>query len=429
MREPPILEVDEEISKATNTVAENMGDESVLLKVSPPKEGNEGMDTAKSFLDSVHFLEMNRHFLISKKNVSPTCGMEIWYENSATKFMFHVPNETLAQEYRQQLSGYYDGCEIAEQTPNEGMFIRTDPEANESIAVSDIYLKKHYFSPLSSPTSEDNELDTDPFKRLISEIDSKDDTRVVFQVLYKPTPYNWTELQHTTLETYAERVKNKGGYKTRYWGLKVDRVDDPGIWESTASEIKSRLNKPAFNVDMRMCVVTTGQTQEKANKKAKSRYSAIMNQLQHLYETESGQKPVSRRYTVNKERNAKETLINIIKRQPSDMDQPKRIHEFIWERITPDVSTMVMTSGELSGFVHLPSPDAISSDSISWNDEMVAGNVPSDVDGFEINKDDNESELDLDKVREKLNDSDDDEEGTSVPDGSKSMDVLDQGDQ
>lgn len=426
MRTPPILEVDKEISKATNTLAENMDDDSVLLKVSPPKEGNDGMDAAKSFLDSVHFLEMNRHFLISKKNDSPTCGMEIWYENSQTKFLFHVPDEKLAKEYRQQLSAYYDGCEIAEQTPNEGMFVRTDPKKNEAVAVSDIYLKKHYFSPISSPTSEDNELDTDPYKRLISEIDSKDDTRVVIQALYKPTSYNWTELQHTTLETYANKVKKKGGYKKRYWGLKIDEVDDPGIWESASSEIKNRINKPAYNVDMRMCVITRGDTQEQAEKKASSRYSAIMNQIQHLYETDAGQKPVSRRYTVNKEKNAKETLVNIIKRNPSHMDQPKRIHEFIWERITPDVSTMVMTSGELSGVVHLPSPDAISSGSVSWNDEMVAGNVPSDVDGFEVDEDDSDSGLDIDSVKEDLNADDGDDD--DAPDGSKSMDVLDDGD-
>lgn len=427
--EPPILEIDDELATAINSLAEQNSDDMVLLKVKPPSEGNEGMDAAPSFLESVHFLEKSRSMLISEKNSSPICGLEMWYEGNKTKFTFKVPDETLAQEYRQQLSAYYDGCEISEQTPNEGMFLRSDPDKNEAVAVSDIFLNKHYFYPPSNPSSEDNELDSDPFKRLISEIDSKDDTRVLYQVLYKPVDYDWTEGQRDTIETFAKKVQNKGGFKTKYWGMKVEEVDETGIWDSAASEMKSRINKPAFGVDIRLCVITRGQTQERANQKAKSRYSAIMNGYEHLYQAKTDQKPVTRKYSVNEKRNARETLVNMIERKPSHISKPTRLHDYVWEKITPGVSTIIMTAEELAGFVHLPSPDSIASDSVSFAEQMVAGNVPSEVEGFEVDKNDEESKsVDIDEAKEKLKSmGQSDDDSLNSEDDDDSMNVLDDG--
>jgi len=175
------------------------------------------------------------------------------------------------QEYRQQLSGYYDGCEIAAQTAEEGMFLKTSSKKNEAIAVADMHLDKHYFNPVSSPAAEENELGSDPYQRIANEIDTKDDTRVMLQVLYRPAPRNWTELQDRTLETHAKKVQNKGGFKTRWFGFKVDEVDDPGIWETTASEMRSRINEPAYFVNFRIAVICRGKTQDQANNKASAR--------------------------------------------------------------------------------------------------------------------------------------------------------------
>lgn len=424
MRDIPVLPVDEDIEKATNTLAETMTDEINLIKVDPPEQ-SDGMDAAKEFLESVHLLDFDRHMLFSKKNTSPTCGMEMWYDENLVKFVFYTPSDTIEKEYRQQLSGYYDGCDIAQKTPNEGMFIKTDSEENESIAVIDMQLKEHYFNPISSPVSEENEMDSDPFQRIINEIDTKDDTRAMLQVLYKPAPYDWTELQHETLETYAKKIQNKGGFKTRWFGLKIDDVDDPGIFEGAASEMRSRLNKPAYYVNIRIAIVTRGQSQEQADKRAKARANAVVNTLEHLYETRAQQKLKPRTYKVNEQRNAKETLVNMIERNGTNMSQSSQIHKHLWEKLTPNYSTIVLTSGELSGLVHLPSSDELTSGAVEWTDQMVEGTVPPDVDDFEPvspdERDGVEGEPDL------SGDDDEDDLGTDTSDDEASV-LFDEGD-
>lgn len=376
MSEIPVLEVDEKIAKATNTLAESMSEDINLMHVKPPAEQNDGMDAAGDFLESVHFLEMNNRLLRSNDNESPTCGMEIWYDNNEVKFVFYTPSDSLDQEYRQQMSGYYDGCDIEAITSEEGMFIQTTTERPEAVAVTDLYLDDHYFNPPASPASEENELDNDPFKRIVNEIDTKDDTRVMLQMLYKPAPYDWTELQHTTLETYAKKIQNRGGFKTRWFGFKIDEVDDPGIWEAAASEMRSRINEPAYYLTMRLAVVCTGRDQQQANNRAQSRSRAILNSIEHLYETKAEQRIVPRSYRINEERNAKDTLTKMISREPSNMSQENRIHEIIWEKLTSKTETMVLTADELAGFVHLPSNDEVTSGAIPWTEQMVEGEVP-----------------------------------------------------
>lgn len=413
MKNIPVLQVDENIEKATNNLAESMSDKINLINVKPPTNGNDGMDAASSFLESVHFLEIKNRILRSNKNNSPTCGLEMWYDNNKVKFIFYTPSDSIENEYRQQLNGYYDECEIAAQTPNEGMFIKTDSDKNESVAVCDLYLNDHYFNPLSSPVSEDNELDSDPYQRIINEIDTKDDTRVVIQFLYKPVTYDWTEMQHETIETYAKKMQDKGGFKTRWFGFKIDDVDDPGIWESASSEMKSRVNKPAYYVNVRLAMVTRAKTQQMADRRAETRIKSLVNSISHLYSTRADQELVPRDYGTNSDRNARETLLNMIKRDPTNMYQERRLHQMLWEKLTSNTSTIIMTAEELSGLVHLPSQDEVTSGSIDWTEQMVDGEVPPDVDEFEGPERDEIDEIEEPTLGDKEDDS---EEGDEKPD-------------
>jgi hypothetical protein len=378
----PVIPVDKNILQATNNLAESMSDEINLIHVNPPAQ-SDGMDAASEFLESVHFLELKKRFLRSTKNVSPTCGMEIWYEDNTVKFMFYTPSKEIEQEYRQQLTGYYPECEIAQQTSNEGMFIRAEEEKEEAMAVMNFQLAEHHFMPLASPVSEDSELETDPLKRIINEIDTKDDTRLMLQYLYKPAPYSWTEGQQSNLETKAKAIQNKGGFKTRYWGFKIDEVDDPGIYETAASEMRARLNKSAYFLNIRLAIICSGENQEMAKKKSQTRAKAVVNTLEHLYATRAGQKLVPKSYTINKERSARELIVNMIERNAENMYQPKRFSQWLWHKLTPNNDIIVLTAGELAGHVHLPSEDDVSTGAIGFRSEMVSGEVPPDVEDFE----------------------------------------------
>ena len=418
MRDIPVLEVDDEVSTALNTLAESNSDNMNLLRVKPPEQ-SDGMDIAGELLESVHFLEMGSNLLFFEKNESPTCGMEMWYDDNVVKFVFYTPSNTLEQEYRQQISGYYDGCEIAKQTPNEGMFIPSHEGKNEGIAVTDINIAKHHFNPIASPESEENELDSDPFQRIINEVDTKDDTRVMLQFLYKPAPYDWTEQQSETLETYAKRVQNKGGFKTKWFGLKVEDVDDPGIYEGAASEMRSRINKPAYYVNVRLAVICTGQSQEQANQRAQARANAITNTLERLYETRVEQRLAPRKYSVNSQRNAKETLLNMIKRKPVNMEESGRFHKYVLDKLTPTHDKIILTAGELAGFVHLPSEDELTTGAVEWTSEMVEGTVPPDVDDFEtVPEEQQEGVEEVELLDEEEDDDEQDDESKSDADSS-----------
>lgn len=419
MYDIPVLEVDDEIEKAMNSLAERNFENMNILRVKPPADRSDGMDAAGDFLESVHFMDRSRRMLLFEKNTSPVCGMEMWYDDNIVKFMFYTPSDTMEDEYRQQINGYYDGCEIADQTPNEGMFIPAGIGENEAVAVTDFHLNKHHFSPISNPEAEDNEIDDDPYQRIINEIDTKDDTRVMIQVLYKPAPYNWTENQNETLETYAKKVQNKGGFKTKWFGLKIEDVDDPGIYESAASEMRSRINKPSYYVNVRMAVVCTGQTQEKANQRAKSRSNAIANTVERLYETRVEQRLVPRKYSVNRQRNARETLVNMIERKPVHMSESGTIRRYIWQKLTPNHDKIVLTARELAGLVHLPSDDDVTTSSIEWTSEMVDGSVPPDVDEFEPV--DAEEQTGVEEEGIELSNEDDEEETSDGEEGQQSV--------
>lgn len=417
----PVLEVDESIARATNGLAGSMEGEINLIKVDPPEDQGEGMEGGGNFLESVHFLDMNNRLIRSNKNESPTCGMEMWYENNKIKFVFYLPSEDLEQEYRQQLRGYYEGADVSSKTSEEGMFIKSDPEMNEAVAVTDIYLNKHYFNPIASPVSEDNELENDPYQRIVNDLDTKDNTRAMLQFLYKPVNYGWTDMQHETLETYAKKVQQKGGYKTKWFGLKIEEVDDTSIWENAAAEIRSRKSKPSYFVNARLAIIARGQTQEQANQKAQSRLTTTLNSIERLYSTKSEQKLVPRDYGINQERNAKETLMNMIERNPTNMSQERRIHKLAWEKLTSKTSTIILTADELSGLIHLPSSDEVQSDAVSWSDQMVSGKVPPDIKDFNpVSKEDQDS-IDIPEVEDE-NGSDDEEEENS--DDSKGKSAL-----
>lgn len=384
MADIPVLPVDDEIARATQQLADSK-DEIRLLEAKPPEQ-SDGMDVAPEMLrDTLHIYEEESKYLFQKKNTSPVCGMELWYDDRKSRFVFYLPNESVEQHYRQQLSGYYDQCELALQTSNEGKFIRAynKDDVNEAMAVTRMELKKHYFMPVSSPVGDENELDTDPFKRILNQIDTKDDTRAMIQVLYKPAPMDWTDGRQMTLETKASRVQNRGGVKKRYFGLKYDEVEDTGIWENTASEMRSRVNKPSFFVNIRIAVVARETETEDAESRAKSRMNSLTNVFEHVYETRGGQGFTPKTFKVNEERNAKEILRNMINRKGVYMKKPRSVTTTLWRRFTPNYKMNVMTAGELAGLVHLPSSDAVTTDSISWVNKAVTGSVPPDADEFE----------------------------------------------
>lgn len=418
MDDVPTIPVDEDVAKATQKLAEGQ-DDIHLLRVSPPEQ-SDGMDAAPELLsDTLHMYETERSGLFGTKNASPVCGMELWYSNQQSQFVFYTPNDSVEEHYRQQVSGYYSGCDIDGLTANEGKFIRAynDKDEDEAIAVTRMQLNKHYFMPVSSPDGDENELYSDPYKRILNQIDTKDDTRAMIQVLFKPAPYDWTDNNSTNLETYASQIQNKGGIKTRYFGMKIDEVEDTGIWENAAAEMRSRINQPAFFVNVRIAVIAKESAGQSAEQKATARMNSLTNVFKNVYQTRAEQGFKKKTFKVNEERNAKEILTNMIERNPVHMSQPSSLSTFLWRKLTSNYNTIAMTASELAGLVHLPSSDAVTTGSVSWEDPAVTGTVPPDSEDFEpVDKEERERLIEEGEVpeinKEDITGVDEDEEDT-----------------
>lgn len=382
MTSVPVLSVDEKIHKATTVVANNC--DRILLEVSPPEQG-EGMDVAPELLrDTLHLYDTEKTGLLSSKNVSPLCGMELWYDDRQAKFVFSVPNEDMEKHYRQQISGYYDGCTIQKLTESEGKFIQTNnPDThNEAIAISRMQLQNHYFMPVAAPNASQNEIDSDPFRRILNQIDTKDDSRVLIQTMFKPAPNDWTENQASNLETYSAKIEKQGGVKTRFFGFKVDEVQDAGIYESAATEIRNRLNEPAFFVNIRIAVVASGDSQETAETNARKKAKALVSVFKNVYRSRAGQGFTPVNFRINKQQKLKRELTRMTNREGDYMEQPMSLG-FVWRRLKPTTDTIIMTADELAGVVHLPSTDEVDSDAVDWTDRPVSGSVPPTADRFE----------------------------------------------
>lgn len=374
----PVVEVDEDIITATNSLAESCFEEDIFMLNVKPAQHSPGMDKGPEFLDSIHYLDMKRRILRSDINKSPACSFEMWYENNETKFMFTTPSKHVEQEYRQQINGHYGG-DIAQQTPNEGMFVRAGTSPNpEAVAVTRYQLPLHYYYGIASPVSDEEELEGDPFQRILNEVDTKDDTRVLFQIMYKPAPYDWVDSNYMPIEKFADAIQDQGNVKKRWWGLKVEEVDDPGIYDSAAANMRGRVGKSAYFVNIRMCVICSGDTAEDAKKQASLRLKSISNEIKHIFETRAGQRLVPYKTRFGKSQDARTILTRMIEREPAYMERPGTFGE-IMERPKNRFNIIVLTSGELAGFIHLPGEEDLDTGTIKWTETVVQGSVPPDA--------------------------------------------------
>lgn len=386
MKDIPVIPVDEKIHKETTYVANNDSDFK-LLEVAPPKEGD-GMSVSIEMLrDTLHLYEEEQTLfgLGEPKNTSPKCAFEIWYSGQQTRLIFAIPNKNTERQYRQQLSGYYDGCEIQERTDVEGKFIQTNSDKKEAISVSKMKLEKHYFMPIASPNAKQNELDTDPYKKIINQIDTKDDSRFMIQVLYEPAPEDWTENQTMNIEKYASDVENSTEEKKRLFGLIKDEIETVGLHEDAATEIRSSINEPGFFVEIRVAAICSGETMEEAKNYTKINSKTLINILHNTYNTKLGQALTPVDYGSHSESLIKSELVNMIHRGEEDLGYRtlrSRLSSFIKSLLYSETDKIIMTADELAGLVHLPDNGSITSSSIEWKDRPVSGSVPPSADEF-----------------------------------------------
>lgn len=372
-------------SEMLSMIEENFPEEGKLISIRPSSNKG-GISNSTNFFRNLYKVESEYlGFMDGKKNNSDVCGMEIWYQNEKISFNFFVPNEDKEEKYRKHLNRQFEGStetkmDTYERDEKTGEFKQREMEKfidvneNDFITGSRFYLEDHFFEPVRSKKGVDS-FEEDPYKQIFSELDSKDGTRAIIQVLYRPADKDWTETATRDVREYADELKNKTVTKKKYFGLVSETVDDPNT--APTKFIKRQEGSRAYHVNVRFILVS--DEKEKADTNAQN--------LNHIfrvtYEEDNGQTFDPRPAKDIDE--LKELLDDVVSRKEYTMQQLSGFRDavkeymnnkpllsyFVDEDITKN--RMIMTIPELAGVAHMPSIDM---GSIVWSDSDIGGTLP-----------------------------------------------------
>jgi hypothetical protein len=367
-------------------IEEGFPEEGRLISIRPSSDKG-GIKNSTNFFRNLYKVETEYlDFWNGKKNTSDVCGMEIWYQNEKIKFNFFVPNEKKEEKYRKHLNSQFEGStetkmDIYERDESTGEFeqkeIEKFIEVNEGdfMTGSRFYLKHHFFEPVRSKKGVDKFGKDDPYKQIFSELDSKDGTRAVIQVLYRPADKDWTETPNKNVREHADKLKNKKITKSKLFGLVKREVEDPN--KAPVKFIKRQEGSRAYHVNIRFIMVSDDK--EQLDKDA--------NNLNHIfkvtYEEDNGQTFDPRPAEDMEE--LKELLSDVVSRKGRTMQQLSGFRDSIRESMNSkpflnyfvddyiNKNRMIMTIPELAGVSHMPSVDM---GSIVWSDSEIGGTLP-----------------------------------------------------
>jgi hypothetical protein len=355
-----------EVVPVTETVVrafeEGSRDDSVLLRVVPPKETESGswFETGIELNRSFHRLQEESR-LFGTRNSSSTYGMEIWYENEAVQFYYSVPNQVEEDHFRRQISGRFYGVDIDKVLNRDEKFISV--EEGEYVGATRLSLRRHFFEPIRHPRSEGDDMENDPYQTLLPEIDTKDGSRIMIQVLFRPAREKWTRLHFMDVNYYAKRLEEDGYTDTKLFGLSGQKVQSESAATAVAMRIRQQEKKPAFHVDIRVVVVADSQ------ERVQHQLSTIATLYEQLYRTEIGQSFVPVGTT-------SELLPDVIRRDSSNLEMPTGVWDYLTFNLRRVCNCVVLTIPELTGVSHLPIGNELNVDGVNWNDVLVKGTLP-----------------------------------------------------
>lgn len=354
-----VVPVTETVVRAFN---EGPRDDSILLRVVPPKESDSGswFETGIELNRSFHQLQEESK-LFGTRNTSSTYGMEIWYENESVQFHYCVPNQVEEDHFRRQISGRFYGVEIDKLLERDEKFLSA--EEGEFVGATRLALRRHFFEPIRHPQSEGDDMDDDPYQTILPEIDTKDGSRTMIQVMFRPAREKWTRLHFMDVNYYAKRLEENGYTDTKLFGLSGEKVQSKDAANSVAMRIRQQEKKPAFHVDVRIVVIADSQ------ERVQHQLSTISTMYEQLYRTEIGQSFVPVGTTT-------QLLPEVIRRESSNLTMPTGVWNYLTFNLRRVCKPVVLTIPEMTGLTHLPIGGKLNVDGVNWNNVPVKGTLP-----------------------------------------------------
>lgn len=362
MVEFPVVPVSPKESRAFK---QGSKDESIVLQVQPPKDGP-GIEKGPSFLRAVHHVNVEEG-MFSSSIESGVFSFEMWYHEEELDFYFVLPDRQSEDHYRRQLSGYYPGLQIEEQKQTEDKFIPV--ESGRAGAAVQLGAKKHIYEPLSTPGSEDSS-ESDPYRAILNEVDSRKETTILIQILYKPLSRKWTRIVGTSLEEFGQRVEEDGVLEERLFGFFSDRLEDSSLQQKAADAIREQNGEPAFLTEVRLAVFA--DTKQEAQNEIKT----LFDLFERTYQGPTGQT------LTMKAQDTEDLLARAVLRERVYGDFPRGTLSGI-QLLSGTQPYLMCTPEELSGLVHLPNESDIPISGINYTDSLSDGTLPPESRVFE----------------------------------------------
>jgi len=360
MRSFSSIAIDSEKEDRIRHIKELVTDsEAELLFLHPPKN-NDGVDQTKKLLESAFWSLDDSSDWLKRYNTSDVCGFEFWYDEGEIEFFWYTPNEDQGKHYRRHLNTRYSDGQLGES-------LEKFPDINETeyFVGAQYYLKNHYFEPVNhhaSPLSFSN-----IYEDLLSEIDTKDDTRVILQVLFKPAADDWTEIHSKTVDDVAEELDMSSQTEKKLFGL-IEKEKQPSSEEKKIpGMIRSQKDQKGYYVNFRVGII--GSDKEQIEKEM----SEVDDILNISFESASGQNFVPKR---NSENELQQLLEDMVSRNPDHMFQPKTPKEYLKHKFSDVYKHVIMTATELSSIAHVPSSREVEIDGIKWSLVNADGSLP-----------------------------------------------------
>jgi hypothetical protein len=355
-----------EFEEALSGKTDYVDDDASLIKVRPPKQ-NDGMDASIDMLRSFHDYR-GESGVLSSMNRSDTTAFEVWYDREELMFLYYTPYPQVEEHYRRQIDGHFKGCQI-EDVPEQ--FIST--EAGEHVTGGEVWLENHYLEPIRQPENGVAEWD-DPYLSLFSEMDTRDETRTMMQLLFRPAKPGWTRSRWQTVEDYADGMKDTKT-ESRAFGLITSERDATANEKEYADVVTSQAGTPAFYVNLRYLVIA------KTQQDALSQADQVARRLQTGYQEVSGQTLTT--HPCESASEVAELLEKVASREPSKMPRKRGAWEDLkFQKFGDPRKRMIMTLPEIAGVMHLPKSKNLSFDTIDWVEVPVDGSLPHQANDF-----------------------------------------------
>lgn len=340
---------------------------SQMIQVRPPEQNN-GLSASKDLLRSFHDYQKESAGLFGYKNASDITGFEVWYDQGELQFLYYLPSKEREEHYRRQIDGHFRGCKVTK-------FRDRFPTVNEGdyITGGEVWLNNHHFEPIRKENGVE-EWD-DPYLMLFSEMDTRDDTRTMLQIMFRPAEEDWTRTMFESVDDYAEGIR--GDYtSSKFFGLINETRSATEEEQEYAGHITRQAGHPAFYVNIRYLVISP--THEDAVEQANN----LAVRLDRGYREITGQT------LATDPASSPQEVSNLIRKMAARETENMEGRRTLWSdfkraKFGDPTRQMIMTIPEIAGLMHFPKAKEVDLPSISWTDIPINGTLPHTSKDFE----------------------------------------------